>query len=641
MEDNNNNNNNNNNDNNDSKYHVDDDPASRYRSGEGMNFSSTKCPPGPGLENNCELPFGFLWTPMAALPSTRMTTTTTTDLPPILCVMCLAYCNLYADILQKTDHHSSSVSYWMCPFCKCENAIPSSCLSGMDGNSSGDAKNRQHHHNFNPNHWMVSPTIEFRQPLSSEQCETIVVVIDTNLPATEALAIGNTLKQVLLLSPNRRHNNNCNLGLILFGKNVHIYQLGWSAGMALCDVVATHQGWNVKQTNHNQSSSSYLTTHTNIQSVITCIAAQFGVLETTTTTTADDLNPTNNNDTNATLMTNTAKSRMQLLKERKEARLRKQQKEQEKMEDLVSMNDSLSQSKNDATATTTTDHTSSSPLLSNGGTNRVGSPWVMARQQIQSTTPPLRCTGEAIQCAIDLIMAHEESVIVNNQSHCNPRSSTSDHSNNNNNHVGVSPSRTARVLLFTNGCPNYGDGSVVDNPESYGDNDVWENEMMTNINKRNGQKRNGKEQQQRAKAMLYSIVDPGKLARASEYFTVIAKAAAEGGIGFDVFCTGSSELGLPAYQALVEPSSGYVISHDTFVTPHLQHNLRFLLEQTGMSLAHFRHEPTTNSSDDDDDDDDDDDIHENDKTPMIPQKDKPVSFGTWIEGCTVDFRMSR
>jgi hypothetical protein len=59
-----------------------------------------------------------------------------------------------------------------------------------------------------------------------------------------------------------------------------------------------------------------------------------------------------------------------------------------------------------------------------------------------------------------------------------------------------------------------------------------------------------------------------------------------------------------------------------------------------MSLAHFRHEPTTNSSDDDDDDDDDD-IHENDKTPMIPQKDKPVSFGTWIEGCTVDFRMSR
>jgi hypothetical protein len=149
------------------------------------------------------------------------------------------------------------------------------------------------------------------------------------------------------------------------------------------------------------------------------------------------------------------------------------------------------------------------------------------------------------------------------------------------------------------------------------------------------------EQQRAPKAIRYSSVDPGKLARASEYFAVIAKAAAEGGIGFDVFCTGSSELGLPAYQALVEPSSGYVISHDTFVTPHLQHNIQFLLQQTSMSLAHFLQKPITSSSDDDNDSDYDDGMRQRDSIQKIPQKDNPVSFGTWIEGCTVDFRMSR
>ena len=91
----------------------------------------------------------------------------------------------------------------------------------------------------------------------------------------------------------------------------------------------------------------------------------------------------------------------------------------------------------------------------------------------------------------------------------------------------------------------------------------------------------------KAAASLYHTVDTVKLARSSEYFELVAKTAVEGGVGIDVLCTGSSELGLPAYQSLVEPSSGYVISHDSFATPHLQRNVEFLLKRTYLSLAPY------------------------------------------------------
>jgi hypothetical protein len=51
------------------------------------------------------------------------------------------------------------------------------------------------------------------------------------------------------------------------------------------------------------------------------------------------------------------------------------------------------------------------------------------------------------------------------------------------------------------------------------------------------------------------------------------------------YLQGANELGLPAYQALVEPSGGYVLPHLSFTTPHLEHNLKFLLQHTFMSKS--------------------------------------------------------
>lgn len=48
---------------------------------------------------------------------------------------------------------------------------------------------------------------------------------------------------------------------------------------------------------------------------------------------------------------------------------------------------------------------------------------------------------------------------------------------------------------------------------------------------------------------------------------------------------GSNELALPAYQALVEPSGGYVLPHLSFTTLHLEQNLSFVVKNTFISKS--------------------------------------------------------
>lgn len=42
---------------------------------------------------------------------------------------------------------------------------------------------------------------------------------------------------------------------------------------------------------------------------------------------------------------------------------------------------------------------------------------------------------------------------------------------------------------------------------------------------------------------------------------------------------------MPAYQALVEPSGGYVIPHTSFTTSNLTQNLKFLLQSTAIARS--------------------------------------------------------
>ena len=44
-------------------------------------------------------------------------------------------------------------------------------------------------------------------------------------------------------------------------------------------------------------------------------------------------------------------------------------------------------------------------------------------------------------------------------------------------------------------------------------------------------------------------------------------------------------MGLPAYQALVEPSGGYVLPHTSLQSPQLKHNLNYVLKDSFMSRS--------------------------------------------------------
>ncbi len=313
---------------------------------------------------------------------------------------------------------------------------------------------------------LTLPMVEYRQPLpmppNEEDVCTIVLVVDANLDRNDALGVLHAVEKVL---PDLEENSKIKVGLIVFDQAVAMYQLG-IAGVASADVytmeIEDEDQEQARQTAMEER--AYLQTITckdDLESLSQCLSAVFGV-------TVD--NPKK------------AESRMQVLKKQKEARMRQEQLETPTFEIPTE------------------------------------SPWIQKRNKAQQ-----RCTGEALQCAMDLASLQE----------C----------------------RTSRILLFTNGSANMGDGSVVAEVESTAKND----------------KRKSK------------AVGVSQMSEAIQYYDTMATIAMEAGIAIDVFCAGFLELGLPAYQALVGPSGGYVLPHSTFDSPHLVHNLGFCLKYTYVS----------------------------------------------------------
>ncbi|KAL7575763.1 hypothetical protein ACA910_003093 [Epithemia clementina (nom. ined.)] len=582
-------------------------PASRYRAGNGALFTSSKCPPATsghnhqdpgGLTSSCELPFGFLYTPMAVVDSENETTTSGSSssasrnysqphqvlctsghnergLPPILCLTCLAYLNLYASI----DNHTPGI--WYCALCGSKNAAPAEALR-LDAASN--------HHTTNPA--LISPLVEYRQPLlpaaanednnnNSNQAPTLlpppavnlILVLDGNLSKEEAHEIPRALQKALVTSAESSSTTpKWYLGLIVFEQQVSVYQLGIS-GMACADVFTTEDGLNEEHfktrdylTPHNQNNESSL------DRLTMCISAAFGVVESNHNKENNQQPQQNSTDSSSfsnltmdNIPTTKPLSRLEILKQRKAERLKKQQQQQQQEASSETPDSHNNNNNNNHPPATSHGHSSSSSRLS---------PWMMARRRKQENRAThqrysYRATGDALHTALNLCHASFAPIPGDER----PTLTTS------------------RILLFTNGCPNHGDGSVVERPSGGDDYD-----------------RRGPD-----------TVDPLKLARSIEFFDILARS--EPTVAIDVFCTGSSELGIAAYQALVEPSGGYVLPHESFVVvpapptsssssseendvspsmpQQLQRNLAFLLQHTYVSNVHpatFSDLPHSNSN---------------------------------------------
>jgi hypothetical protein len=403
-----------------------ENPASRFRADEGGLFTSSKCPPGPGLENCCELPFGFIWTPMAPSNTISKIICRGEALPPVICLTCLAYLNLYAELDVTTG-------IWMCPLCGEKNVAPKEeFLQG--GQLAGV---------------LSTPVVEYHQRIGANNSSnpeenaldacTYVLCVDANLARDEATGVFSAIQAFFRdLSSSEQHCK-INLGLVVFDKVVSMYQLGLS-GMASADIFTPSEANDEemllarKNDMEHRSYLAHVEPGDELTSLWRCLSAVFGV----------SIETSNGGVVNGAA----SNSRTEQLRRKKEARIRKEQ-------------------------------------MGNGHAKAplVQSPWITNRN-MSATGHAMRCTGEAIQCALDL--------------------------------TGVGkpyPSRTSRILLFTNGCPNFGDGSVV---------------VATGL----------EASSQNQNRPTPDVVDPMMLARAVEYFDMTATYALENGVGVDVFCTG-------------------------------------------------------------------------------------------------------
>ena len=468
-------------------------PVHRRRADIGAAFTALKCPRDSGLKNSCELPFGFAWTPMAASGDSQkmpIIECSNGSLPPVLCLACLAYINPFAEIDEETGT-------WSCPLCGHENALP-----GKETLESSHIMTA-----------LTSTCVEYRQMVSKpepyeeekkydghygnhnedeEDSCTYLLVVDENLSPKDGQAIVPAMEAILKEQKSSSNPEDAypktRIGLVVFGKNISIYQLGLS-GLASADI---YQPSELDEENDddefdkNMERRSYIAEvqSGDFTSLRNSLSSIFGIA-------------VDENDDASSSQTQT--SRLDVLKHKRAARLRKEE-----------------NSNDDNTNTA------------------AKSPWVKRREESPSGYPK-RCTGKALQCALDLVSVS---------------TSTS------------KSSRTSRIIMFTNGCPNSGDGSVV-NPK----------DCLVKLKNKKG------------KRATHSNVDTNMLQKAVKYFDKTANVAVSFGIGVDVICCGVAELALPVYQAMVEPSGGYVLPLVTLDTPQLKQDLKFILGNTYMSRS--------------------------------------------------------
>jgi hypothetical protein len=447
------------------------------------------------------------------------------------------YAELEADkIHQDSTTTIATTGVWICPLCLGRNVAPQSILQSAITQAPGIEYHQQTTVTTTANSSSLDTFSSSLQQQQNEDSLAIILVLDQHLPKEQVQAIGVALQTILTVNNNNYNNNEqIRVGLIVFGKLLRVYQLGTPSrqGLVAADVFSKHE----QITDAHLSQRRYLTTRssasidTSLESLWRALTAVYGVTP-----------PAEENEANRMTQQQQYEipplSRLERLKQQKQERIQK------------------AQEKTTATAATTTTTT----RINNSQT----SPW-MSNHNSSTTKPrrPLRCTGEAIQAAVDLATIDPNK-----------------------------PARTARILLFTNGCPNYGDGSVV----LSSDTTTFDSAKET--------------------LRKVDIVHPVRLSTAVEYFTLVGTAAAEVGVAVDVLCAGSSELGLPAYQGLVEPSSGYVLTQVAFETEALTRNLQFLLQETFVNGLHFA-------------------------VPDAPGSSLPLSDENWVGGCILDIRMPR
>lgn len=486
------------------------------------------------LENTCELPFGVIFTPLATVPSSSSTKDSTNKkenvVEPIMCIHCLSYLNLYAPF----DLDSR---LWTCPICGEQgNVLPDYIQTYDDLVVSGvfsspfmeyrhELPQQKQKHKQQLESVQKTTTTQFQRETSSNNNNNkgccYVIVIDENISTDQMISLSQRFEHFF-----NDKNNNTQLGIIMYSKTVSIYQVGLGfSGICSCDVYPADDDDDIKKGGMNNSPSNNLL----MKDRSYLAQVKDGGKETLLLIMKAILGMTKKDKAATTSSTSSTTtnglSRKEILRKRREERNNNSNK--------------------------------NNPKKTNNNINN---------NNVQNTTQKhyyeTRCTGTAIRYAIDLISS-------SSSSNCNEK----------------------RILLFTNGCCNLGVGSVVVPHNEDGKTNLSSPNPNPNTNN-NDSNHNKKKPSYNSRNTKWKadVVDSSMMGTAIEYFRFLGEKAffmyqCGGGIGMDVFCSGTSSLGIPALQAMVSPSSGYVLQHYSFSEEQFQRNLNHVLRYTRMSSS--------------------------------------------------------
>ena len=447
----------------------------------------------------------------------------------IMCTTCLSYLNLYCSFDKNTGE-------WTCPICKRINAPlpPSQQRNSIqmrqsimtlpmveyhqnaaghtnddnDDDDDNDALYQIRNHGDEQNPKIRNSTV----PVDGGG--VVALVIDGHLSPSEVESILVNLNNTFFNQDDKKKNYNkdqVKIGIIIYTSIVHIYQIGIQGGVASADVYPLDYEYN-NEDNHRfipeydydsvelEEDRMYIGSW---DQAMFCIRAYFGLHHYHPTMMDNNAEVTTSKEDTMGQLNKATKiplSRREMLRQKREARLKNDTNQHNKLN---------------------LDHTTAGETAQ----------WLKMIQKDSSNknktrSPQYRCTGEAVSYAFSLIVNVEE--------RCN-----------------------GRILLFTNGCPNFGKGTVVyhQHQQKYQSSVTYDDE-----------------------------IDEYELGYASQYFHSMGKFGAQNGIGIDVLCSGNrSNFGIQALQSLVNPSAGYVLTHSSFEETSLQSNLRYLLLSTAMS----------------------------------------------------------
>jgi hypothetical protein len=398
---------------------------------------------------------------------------------------------------------------------------------------------------------------------SSVPNNVTILVLDGNLPAKEVSSIVHVLDGLLGgdsgdAGGDGDSSTNQQVGLIIYTSVVHVYQVDLN-GVCSSDVYSTLSDPYIQPKDEegggNGGGGGANTSHTEFQGwkerrylgswdqVVSCIGAFFGTTTMSSNVTEPSLVSENepSSSTTSTRMNKPPLTRKELLRAKREARIQTQ-----------------NQSRKDQAPHRPVEETQLEQFLER-------------KKQRLSNRKRMRCTGEAVSYALHLACTQTRL------------------------------SASGRILLFTNGCPNSGWGSVVSNQDI---------SSSVEATKRNRLKR------------TLDVIDPEQMEEASGYAEFVGTEAFENGIGVDVFCSGTSTaMGVPVLQSLSQSSGGYVLMYPGFdETQQLKEDVTHVFTKTHVSRTY------TSSTE---------------KHSLAGPRVAPAGRSNTLNGCLVDFRMPR